>query len=178
MMPTTSELTVEIELQPDDIIDWWSLSGQNSLRWAMALFGCFLIFQTRAIWTSGHVGSNQEPLSFQIIFFLIGVVLLAFFFYPHFRVRSMFQESPALRHRRRVTFSSEGLQMESEDARGDYKWSLFNRIVETRKVFIFSPTGRGGVYVPKRCLANPNDAIILRQLIRNNFRGGCILRSN
>jgi hypothetical protein len=88
----------------------------------------------------------------------------------------MFRETPAVGRARRITFNSEGFHMESEDARGEYKWTLFLRIIETRKVFVFMQTTKSGTYIPKRCLSNPQDILALRQLIRANFTGKKTLR--
>jgi hypothetical protein len=90
----------------------------------------------------------------------------------------MFHKYPALRRSRRVSFSAEGMHVESEDARGDYKWSLFYQIVETPKTFLFMQTTRGGVYIPKRCLSASDDIVTLRRLIRDNFTGKRRLRTD
>jgi hypothetical protein len=88
----------------------------------------------------------------------------------------MFGKFPQFQKPRRFSLNSEGMHFESEDARGDYKWSIFSRIVETPEVFIFVQTTRSSTYVPKRCLRKPDDILILRQLIRENFRGRRRLR--
>jgi hypothetical protein len=88
----------------------------------------------------------------------------------------MFRKSPALRRSRRLTFSAEGIQFEAEDARGEYKWSLFMRIIETKKVFMLQQTTHAATYIPKRCFHSPSDVELLRQLIRENFKGKWTLR--
>ena len=87
--------------------------------------------------------------------------LIILFFLPWVRVQWMFRRLPAIEQSRSLSFSSEGLHLESEAARGDYKWWFFHRIVETPKVFMFI-VGRGGTYVPKRCLSTPGEIEILR----------------
>jgi hypothetical protein len=83
----------------------------------------------------------------------------------------MFHQYPKLASSRHFSFSPEGMRLEAESGQADLKWSAFYRIVETRKVFIFMQTHRGGTYVPKRCLSNPEEVAILRRLIRDNFMG-------
>jgi hypothetical protein len=76
-----------------------------------------------------------------------------------------------------MSFSSEGLHLESEDAKGDFKWSVFTRIAETPKTFLLMQTARAATYVPKRCL-EPGDLPVLRRLIRQNFTGKLTLRGD
>jgi hypothetical protein len=106
----------------------------------------------------------------------MGSVAFALFLLPYLRVRTMFRKSPALRRPRRLVFGPEGIRFEAEDARGEYKWSLFMRIIETKKVFMLLQTTRAATYIPKRCFHSPSDVELLRQLIRDNFKGKWTLR--
>jgi len=67
----------------------------------------------------------------------------------------MFRKNPRLKKSVRYTFSAEGMRFESADGNGEFKWSAFERIIETKKVFAL-----GRVYIPKRCLASEADAAI------------------
>jgi hypothetical protein len=77
---------------------------------------------------------------------------------------------------RSLSFSSDGLHLESEDARANYKWSMFHRVVETSQLFVFISGPRSGTSLPKRRLTNSGEIQILRQLIRENFEGKKRLR--
>jgi hypothetical protein len=108
---------------------------------------------------------------------LFGIIFLGWLFFPYFRVWSMFRSSPLLRTPRRVSFGAEGIHVESEHGRGDYKWSVFQKIVESRKMFFFMQTTyTGALCVPKRCLSDRDDLLKLRQVIRDNFHGEPRLR--
>jgi YcxB-like protein len=176
IMLESADLTVQISLRPQDVYDpvrdLFLYSRGNIIRWAFALFACCLIYETRPIWSSTE---SQPEMLVLFLFFLL--VFLALFLFPYLRVRSIFHETPALRKPRSISFSTGGLHLESEDARGDYKWSVFPNVVETPRVFLFMQTTRSGaLYVPKRCLSGPDDVVKLRNLIRANFAGKARLR--
>ncbi len=175
-MDTPPEVAIEVSLQPQDVYRPFLLSWQNLARWVLALFAVYLIYDTRAIWTSALANPNQDA---GVLALLLagGALLLSWLFYPYFRVRSMFRSSPLLRTPRRIWFSAEGIRVESEHGRGDYKWSIFQKIVESRKTFFFMQTTRqmGGFYVPKRCLSEAATKD-LRRVIRANFQGESRLR--
>jgi len=174
-METRSELTVEFTLQPSDVYDPFLWSRRNLARWIMTLFACFVIYDSRRFWFPAASGAATE--SALLLLSSLGVLaLVVLFFVPWLRVRSMFRKFPVIGKPRRISFSSEGMHLESEDAQGDYKWSLFGRIVETPKFFVFMQTAYSGTYVPRRCLSKPDAILILRQLIRENFKGERTLR--
>jgi hypothetical protein len=173
-MGTHLILTVQVILWPGDIYDPLVYSWRNVIRWATVLFACLVIYDTSLRWSSTHLAAGRKPAL--LIPLLIGLALLILFFLPWLRVQWMFRKYPMLRQPRSISFGSEGLHIESEDSRGDYKWSIFSRIVETPKVFLFSVTPRGATYVPKRCLSRPDQIRMLRQLIRDNFKGKRTLR--
>jgi hypothetical protein len=174
-MPRVPELTVDIALQPQDVYHPFIVTRSNLMRWVLALFACYLTYTTRPIWSAGSLSGSVSILLELPLF--CAFVVLAIFSWPYLRVRSMFHEHPSLRRSRRVSFSADGMHMESEDAQGDYKWSLFYQIVETPKTFLFMQSTRAATYIPKRCLSKSDDIVILRRLIRDNFMGKRRLRN-
>ena len=175
-MQGVAELTIDVTLQPQDVYQPFLFSWANVTRWVLALFVCYLIYTTRLIWSSGSQPETASALIQPTLY--CAFVFIAMFSWQYLRVRSMFHKYPAMGHTRRVSFSAEGMHIESEDARGDYKWSLFYQIVESPKTFLFMQTTRGAVYIPKRCLPGPADIAILRRLIRDNFTGKRRLRAD
>jgi hypothetical protein len=175
-MPELAALTVDVTLQPKDVYQPFLISRANVVRWVLTLFACYLIYTTRSVWSTG---SHPETASGLLQPTLLCVfVFIAMFSWQYLRVRSIFQKYPAMGRTRRVSFNAEGMHIESEDARGDYKWSLFYQIVETPKTFLFMQTTRGAVYIPKRCLSRSDDVADLRRLIRDNFVGKLRLRGH
>ena len=163
-------MTVEVRLQPTDVYGPFLWSRQNLIRWVFALFACSLAYDTRRFWTA----SISTLLAVLLLF---AFVLFVSFFLPWLSAQSLFRKYPAFRKARRMSFSSDGMHLESEDARGDYKWSVFSRIVETPKTFLLMQTARAATYVPKRCL-KAEDIPILRRVIRQNFTGKLTLRGD
>jgi hypothetical protein len=174
-MLENSDLTVQLNLRPQDVYDpvrdLFLFTWGNIIRWVFVLFAFYLIYETHPIWSSAD--SEPQTLSALIVVALLfTLVFLAVFLFPYLRVRSIFHESPVLQKDRKVSFSADGIHIESEDGRGEFKWSLFRNIVETPRVFLFMQTTRSGaMYIPKRCLSGSDDVAKLRSLIRANFTG-------
>jgi hypothetical protein len=175
-MPKVPELTVDITLKPEDVYQPFLVTWPNLIRCVLALFSCYLIYTTRPIWLGGSQPGTAITLLEPPLF--CAFVFIVMFSWPYLRARSMFHKYPALCRSRRVTFSSEGVHIESEDAQGDFRWPLFYQIVETPKSFLFMQTTRGATHIPKRCFSNSDDILILRRLIRDNFAGKKRLRSD
>ncbi len=162
-------LTVQYALRPADVYDPFWYSWRNVIRWATVVLVCLLVYEAGPGWSSAYFGITIKPTA--SIPVLIGASLFILFLLPWLRVQAMFRKYPALGRLRSVSLGTEGLHAESDDARGDYKWSIFRRVVETPKVFVFMATSRAGTYLPKRCLATRDEVVKLRRLIRENFSG-------
>lgn len=173
-METYLRLTVKCILRPADVYDPFMYSWRNVIRWAAAVFACLLIYDTGPNWFLVRSGAGIKTAL--LLLLMAAVALFILFYLPWLSVQSMFRNYPSMRRLRSFSFSSDGLHIESEDVRADYKWSIFHRVVETPKVFLFIVTPRGATYLPKRCLLTPDDIRILRQLIRENFTGKKTLR--
>jgi hypothetical protein len=160
-------VTVQVDLRPQDVYEVYDpfrnlfqYSWLNCFRWAFLLFETYLIYET------------HPPALFVLALFLI-FILATLFLSPYLRVRSVFRESPTLRNTRTLSVGAEGIRVESEDGRGEYKWSVFPYVLETPRAFIFAQSSRGfgGTWIPKRCLSTPNDIVRLRDLVRSNCKG-------
>jgi hypothetical protein len=175
-METRHEVAIEVSLQPQDIYHPLLLCWPNVIRWVLSLFAVYLIYDARPVLSSALTNPNRDAGVLALL--LVGAaIFLGWVFYPYFRVWSMFRSSPVLQSPRRIWFSGEGIRVESEHGRAEYKWSIFQKIVESRQTFFFMQTKRyaGSFYVPKRCLSKSatND---LRRVIRDNFQGESKLR--
>jgi YcxB-like protein len=176
VMEAPPKLTVRYTLQPSDVYDPFLYSWRNLIRWVTVVFVCLLLYDlasntSASRWRFGIAPAVLVPV-------VIGVLIVALFVWPWLKVQMMFRRYPTLGRPRSVAFSSDGMHTDSEDSQGDYKWSLFHRIGESPKAFVFMVTSRGGTYVPKRCLSTAGEIDILRQLIRENFRGKKKLRTD
>ena len=175
-MDDNSKLTVEVTLQPADVWTPFLWSRQNLTRWVLALFVLLLAFDKRCSWvpTVSEFAGGSPTVAWLL---LTALVLFFVFLSPWLSLRSFFRKSPLSRKPRRLSFSSEGMHLDSEDARGDYKWTVFSQIIEGPKVFYLMQTSRTATYVPKRCL-QPEEITGLRRLIRQNFTGTLRLRAD
>lgn len=148
---------------------------QNVARWGAAFFMallCYDLYRDSAALLSFPDGESILAVAVLLMVF----VLLGLLLFPYLRVRSIFRKSPGLNKPRYYAFSAQGLTVETEDAKSECRWSVFQRVVETRAVFVFSLTSFGAVYVPKRCFASQQDIPRVRTLIRANMPGKYKLR--
>lgn len=156
-METSAELTVVVRLKPHDVYTPFQWDRNNLARWVVAIVLCWIFYD---IYKSGLDPLRSFPDSGSIIAVLVVLVvfiLLALLLFPYLRVRALFGKSPLFHKAVRYTFSAQGVRFESDDANGALKWSAFDRIVETRKVFVLSTTSQAGTYIPKRCLTSQTD---------------------
>jgi hypothetical protein len=165
-MQPQNQVTVDVTLEPSDYYWPFDLRRSNRYRFASGVVACLLGFTAWRLWPS-------DDSNFILI---VAAILACIFVYPWIRIQNQFRLYPAFRKPRRYVLDAEGMHLESEDARGDYKWSLFNEIVETKRYFLFMQTDRAGTPIPKRCLSQPDNLQSLRTLIRENFKGKRRLR--
>jgi hypothetical protein len=173
-METHPKLTVHYTLRPADIYDPFQYSWRTAIRWAVVIFVGLLIYDLGPDRFPAHLGAAAQPVL--IIAILVGVALFVLFVGPWLRIKSMFRNYATAGRLRTISFSTDGMHLESEDSRGDYKWSLFHRIVETSRAFQFIVGPRSATFLPKRCLSNSGEIQMLRQLVRENFKGKKRLR--
>jgi YcxB-like protein len=139
IMQTNPEVAIEISLRPQDVYHPLLFSRRNLARWVLFLFAAYLTFDTRSIWLSAL--EDPDRSAGVLVLLLAGTALfIGWLVYPYFRVWSMFRKSPRLRMPRRIRFSDEGIRIESEHGQGEYKWSIFQKVVESRRTFFFMRT--------------------------------------
>lgn len=136
-----------------------------------------LIYQTRSLYVLSDSSPPEDWQAFLVLYLLISFAFLALLVFPYVRLLAMFWNSPALKKPRQITLDAQGMRVESDDMRGDYKWSVFQSVHESTKVFAFAPTSWQGIYLPKRCLKGPEEILLVRQLIREHFQGAKHLRN-
>jgi YcxB-like protein len=163
-METGPQVTAYFVLRPSEIdtIHPFAYSLQHVIRWTIVVFVCLVSYEAGPIW----------------FYSLSGSMLFVMFVLPWLRMLRMFRKYSAFSRPCSISFGPEGMHLESEDASGDYKWSLFYRITETRRSFVFLVTSRGATYVPKRGLSGSAEIRVLRNLIRENFKGKKWLRAD
>jgi hypothetical protein len=175
-MPQVGEIAVNVSLQPADVFDPWRYTTRNFLRWLLALLGSFALFDSGQFWfpsiENRVLVASIAALSVLVCLALIIAVV------PYLILVWRFRQYAAFTKPRRYLLDANGIHLDSEDARADYKWSLFTKAFETRKVFALVLTRHHGVTIPKRFLSTPGDIEHLRQLIRENFKGKRRLRTD
>ena len=171
-MESPGEVTVNVQLKPHDVYTLFQWDRNNLARWVVAIVLCWIFYD---IYKNGSDPLRSFPDSGSIIAVLISLlafILFGLLLFPYLRVRARFGKRPRLKKNIKYIINTDGMRFDSADGSGAFKWSAFDRIVETKKVFAL-----GNIYIPKRCLASETDAAILRQLICANFKGKLYLRN-
>ena len=105
-----------------------------------------------------------------LILALLALIVFGLVLFPYLRWLALFRKTPSMKKVRTYTFTSEGVNCVTDDARYDCNWSVFTRIHESRRGFIFL-LGAQGIHVPRRYFSSHDDVLSLRQIIRDNFKG-------
>lgn len=71
------------------------------------------------------------------------------------------RRNPSLLKSLRLRFSASGVDLESEEGNAQTKWTLYRRIVISRRAIYLRHRGRGVVLVPRRVLAPAEEEILL-----------------
>ena len=144
-MESQSQVAVEVTLEPADLYWPFDLVGWSGYRLAFVVLAAALVFEAWKFWPSYDAN------------FMLGIaaVLAWIFLYPWIKIQYYFRTYPTYRKPRRYSFDSGGLHWQSDNARGDYKWSVFTKVVETKRRFQFMQTNRSGIPIPKRFLTHP-----------------------
>lgn len=161
----SAELHVEVTVRFWDFYDPFRWAGMSLVqRLAAAILGLGLLALHWVI----------PPLSAALL--VAGFIFCLVFLYPFLRVQSAFRKNPALPRPRQLFFSAGGVRVQAEDFHAQYGWPMFIGIIERRKLWTFLTTERGGIQVPKRCFARPDENLTLRRIVKENFKGKRLLR--
>lgn len=177
-MDQAPEVSVAVNLKPSDVYTPFRWDRGNVIRWVAAALLC-LIFRdlyasSRETLQSFPGGASISAIMIMLVVFVLFAILL----FPYLRVRALFRSTPGLAETSRITFRPDKILFQSESAQSECKWTIFNRVSETREVFAFSQGKIGATYVPKRFFTDPNDILLLRRIIRENFKGKWTLRND
>jgi len=165
-------IVLEVSLTPGDLYFPFHRSARNIYSWFVV---CLFIFL--AVELANIPGKGLHPLSQPWSFLLLVVIaILAGLAWPYLRIAYLFRHSRALTSRRRIEITPEGVRMESENARGEYRWPLFFEIEETPRAFLLKQTPGAAVYLPKRCFTSTDEIARFRALLRAQYSGRLRLR--
>ncbi|HLZ14316.1 MAG TPA: YcxB family protein [Candidatus Acidoferrum sp.] len=173
-MEESKQITVEVLLRPSDVYSPFSWSWSAIIRFLLLFIAFVFLYDTFAERSSEDHTEFLRQSAWAIAFLVCAAISL--FVIPYLRTLIIFRNSPALKSTRRITLSDDGMHFESTDSTGDYKWSLFAGVMETRKTFLLKQTAYAATYIPKRCFSSPEEIQIVRDLIRKNFKGKYRLR--
>jgi YcxB-like protein len=165
---SNTEVVAVVALRPNDVYTPFLWSRENLARWVSACVLCYIFYD---LFTRGSdaLRSFQGGNSILAILVLLAILILfGLLVFPYLRVYAAFRKSPYLRKARTYKFAPGGVKIESADTVTDCQWTLFRKIVETRKTFLLMYDGQAGAHLPKRCLRSPEEVQRLRQLIKEH----------
>jgi hypothetical protein len=170
------ELVVDVVLEVRDVYTPFDWNRPNLIRWILAILASYIVYDicfspSNQLQFLPDANSISAVIVALAVFIALGLVL-----FPCLRLRSVFQKAPGFKKPVKYMLNAQGLRFESADAKGEYNWSVFARVLETRKAFALAQTDYAATYIPKRCFASHEEIVRLRQIIVENFKGKCQLR--
>ncbi len=172
-MNTDAPILLEVSLTPKDLVTSPNRLVRNVFRWFFIVLGVFLLIELVDI-PGFRFHPLTHPWSFGI---LMAIATVAGIYLPYLQKIEMFKKFPTLGRSRRIEITPRGLQVESEDAKGEYKWPLFCEIEESDKNFLLKQTSAAAIYLPKRCFQSAEEIARFRSLLRAQYPGHLKLRS-
>ena len=126
-LPTKN--TCEVKLRLSDVLDPFAYTSINLFNWFLTAIVCIVLY--RPYWVFGPYSEEpwQDHVGFDMFICLAWSMFVGL---PYLSLLIRFWKSPTLEKPRQFTFDAEGMHVESEDARGDYKWSLFRSVFEMK----------------------------------------------
>jgi len=171
-MNNHGSIILEVSLTPKDLVLPFNRFARSTYRWFLIFLAVFLVVEL-IDFPGFRLHPLAQPWSFSI---LVAVAVVAGIYFPRLRIRRTFEENPALSRSRRIEITPEGLRVESENAKGEYRWPLFCEIQETPKTFLLKQTTASAIYIPKRCFQSDEDIVRFRALLRSQYQGKLKLR--
>ena len=102
---------------------------------------------------------------------LVVLVLVVRFCVPYFAARSFVKKNPEKLGPTRHSIGHEGTSNEGLHGAGETKWSAFQRIRETKDLFLLYPQSNFAQIVPKRCFESLDEIQRYRQILRSCYKG-------
>src|SRR5579871_1124136 len=130
-MDSSSEVSVNVSLRPNDVYTPFQWSRQNLIRWVAGLFLMWLFYDLLHD-RSDTLLSVESGVSILAVAIILAVfVVFGLLLFPYLRVLANFRRFPAMKASHRLTFGPGGIRIESEVANSDCKWSLVQKALET-----------------------------------------------
>jgi hypothetical protein len=170
------EIVIDVVLKLNDVYTPFDWNRQNLIRWVLAILAGYIVYDI-CFSASSQLQSFPDANAISAVIVTLAIfIALGLVLFPYLRLRSLFRNAPGFKTPAKYMFDTQGMRFESEDAKGEYKWSVFGRIFETRKAFALAQTDYAATYIPKRCFKSPSDISVFRVLVRENFKGRWRLR--
>jgi YcxB-like protein len=115
-----------------------------------------------------HWSWNWENLFGPLFFFII--FPYAFFVAPYFSSKKYLERNPNLVGPNTYTFSPDGIDVSGLQSKGHLDWGAVLEARETSTQFLIYPQTSIAHVIPKRFLANAEQQICLRALIRDHAK--------
>lgn len=113
-------------------------------------------------------GDRVTGLFFILFFLLLAIVSLSLL--PWWIARRRYRRNARLFSLRTVTLDDNGLTSDSKIAHTEIKWENFERLRETKNLFLLHQTKDCVGIIPKRAVANQEDLAKLRSLLQSKVR--------
>ncbi|SRR6266852_91562 len=180
-MPTDTVVSVHVELTPSEF--YWAAvrATAHQLRKFLIILGivsllCLGAVLLAAAYPRPDVEWQQTIKGMTPLPVVIVLPLLFLFVVPLLSTKR-FLADPRNSGGARFQFSESHVFVESSVGKTELNWSFFLRVLETPTCFFLYPSTSQAQVIPKRCLSNPSDKPILRELFRAHIPKHKLLQS-
>jgi len=149
---------------------------RTSLSWNV-LFGVGLAVLAYFAYEAIRIGATNDISG---LLWAVGIVLFVGFFRfatPVVAARDFVRRNPNALGPMTQTVSSSGVRIQGELGEGTSPWKTYQRVRETRDLFLLYPQSNYSIIVPKRCFNSPDEIQRYREIIRQYCPGTLELKN-
>jgi YcxB-like protein len=149
---------------------------RTALLWNV-LFGVSLAVLTYFAYEAIRIGATNDISG---LLWAAGIVLFVGFFRfatPLVAARDFVRKNPNALGPVTQTVSSSGVRVQGERGEGTSPWNAYQRVRETRDLFLLYAQSNFAIIVPKRCFSSPDEIERYRQIIRRYCPGTLELKN-
>lgn len=171
-MPENEGVTVVVTLTQKDYATFMRAQARGGtglagrlLFWGSVAFLCWMLYSL--------LRSSDGPLLGGVLV-AVGVTLFLFVFYyllPSLSARFFVKKNPNKLGPAKVSIGPQGLAYEGVHGEGTAKWSAYQKIRETKDLFLLYSQSNFAQILPKRCFEMPDEPEKLRRILRTHYKG-------
>jgi hypothetical protein len=177
---TGKTVTVTAKLAHRDVFAYsmWNLFDRNIVLKIIMYFTmlCLALFPLSFVLRNTVSEFKDVPLRFHFYLLLLPFVHFMNVVMIFFMSRRVFMQNRFMREEIRYAFGDEGVQVSTDTRTSRHQWSMYGKVVETRRHFLFFYPDAMAHLIPKRCFKGTEELDRLREVLRDGLGDKARLR--